>query len=233
MTVEQGLWVIGYGSLIFKPPPHVSIKVSGFLNGFVRRFWQSSIDHRGTPSAPGRVVTLISLSDLRSNESFHNDLHLYELKSDDKSLIEENIYKINKLSETDLKVWGVAYYIEPENVKQVVDYLEIREQNGYTTHKVPFHILNDYESDHKVLKHLPTDIDGNRFINSSIYIGTIDNEAFIGPEDISDTAKVIKTTVGPSGPNLEYLKNLTESIKILDYRSRDLYLEDLLSLAES
>lgn len=33
MTHPQGMWIIGYGSLIFKPPPHVSYKVTGYLKG--------------------------------------------------------------------------------------------------------------------------------------------------------------------------------------------------------
>lgn len=33
-------WLFGYGSLIFKPPPHYDWSVPGFIKGYVRRFWQ-------------------------------------------------------------------------------------------------------------------------------------------------------------------------------------------------
>ncbi|KAK6873423.1 Glutathione-specific gamma-glutamylcyclotransferase [Candida tropicalis] len=229
MTNQKGMWVIGYGSLIFKPPPHVSFKVTGYLTGFIRRFWQSSIDHRGTPEYPGRVVTLISLKDLQNNEKFHDDLHMYELKEDSNNIIIDVKKKIHELKEEDLKVYGVAYYIKPENFDEVKEYLDIREQNGYTDHKVPFHILNieKNEVSDGLIDDIPNDKNG-KYIESMIYIGTTENEAFIGPESLEDTAKVIRTSIGPSGKNSEYLINLTEAIK--HFGIRDYYLEDLLQL---
>ncbi len=101
--------VFGYGSLIFKPPPHVIGRTPGYIKGFARRFAQSSIDHRGTPERPGRVVTLISAEDWAQFKE------------------EENFPEI---------VWGFSYTIDPAHAKETKDYLDWREKNGYTEQRV-------------------------------------------------------------------------------------------------
>lgn len=224
---QSGIWIIGYGSLIFKPPPLYAFRVTGTLNGYIRRFWQSSSDHRGTPQSPGRVATLVSLNDVVENVPFHKHILSFELANKDVVL--------GLLKEEDLTVWGVAYYIEPKNVDAVKEYLDVREQDGYSTHLVHFNVHSipvDDELAASVLSHMPRDSTGRLCIKSTVYIGTIHNESFVGPEEIESTAKVISVSKGPSGRNIDYLRMLTEAVRELEPfkdESTDPYLETLLS----
>ncbi|KAH0544173.1 hypothetical protein FGG08_001618 [Glutinoglossum americanum] len=74
---------------------------------------QASEDHRGTPEAPGRVVTLIERC-------------AWEKLADHYTI-------------ADSKVWGIAYRIVASRVTEVQEYLDIREINGYSIHYTSFY----------------------------------------------------------------------------------------------
>ncbi|KAJ4397109.1 hypothetical protein N0V93_001333 [Gnomoniopsis smithogilvyi] len=194
-------WLFGYGSLIWKPPPHFDRRIPGWVNGYVRRFWQEAIkmprhvleinqDHRGTPEKPGRVVTLIEHSFWKTLRDVHP-------------------------APADGKVWGVAYRIKPSHVAEVKEYLDIREINGYSIHYTPFHPAPTSSSPQ------PDPI------RTLVYIGTPDNDQFTGPQDIDALAAHIHRSEGPSGLNRAYLLSLDESLRELSPESGDEHVTDL------
>ncbi|EME32116.1 Putative glutathione-specific gamma-glutamylcyclotransferase 2 [Galdieria sulphuraria] len=116
---EDGTWIFGYGSLIWKAEfPYVK-SIRGCVKGWCRRFWQGSIDHRGTQDAPGRVVTLVPAETVRSMGQAYTD----------ESFV----------------TWGVGYLIKKAEVEKVLQYLDYREKNGYSKVLVDIYEKEDAE----------------------------------------------------------------------------------------
>ncbi|KAF6845262.1 Gamma-glutamyl cyclotransferase-like domain-containing protein [Colletotrichum musicola] len=108
------------------------------------------------------------------------------------------------------RVWGVAYRIKSDKVAEVKDYLDIREINGYTIHYAPFYPA-----------------DGSEPIRTLVYIGTPDNDQFVGPQDPQALAEHIYKSRGPSGLNTDYLLELEEALNALSPESGDVHITDL------
>ncbi|KAF7349040.1 Gamma-glutamylcyclotransferase [Mycena venus] len=206
--------VFGYGSLIFKPPPNVVAQVPGFLKGYVRRFAQKSHDHRGTPENPGRVVTLVHKED-------------WDIFSTSDPFPDEDI------------VWGVAYTIDPEFEADVRAYLDYREKDGYTMESMPIYGVEDGVE--KVIIPNVRSLRIDSFFqyrlsscrHTHCYVGRRDNPSFIGSEPLPDLAHRIWISVGPSGPNKEYLYNLANAVRELSPESYDKHLFALEELVKA
>lgn len=125
-------------------------------------------------------------------------------------------------SPPDNKVWGVAYRIIPSRVDEVKTYLDIREINGYTIHYTPFHPASElHRPDH------PGEEEERGPIRALVYIGTPDNDQFVGPQDPQELAAHIYRSEGPSGLNRDYLWGLERSLEELCPESGDEHVRDL------
>ncbi|KAK7028667.1 gamma-glutamylcyclotransferase [Favolaschia claudopus] len=105
-------------------------------------------------------------------------------------------------------VWGIAYTIDPE----------FEADDGYTMETIPiYNIVDGVET----------------VIFSSCYVGRKDNPSFIGSEPLPALANRIWLSVGPSGPNKEYLYNLANAVRELSPESYDKHLFALEELVKA
>ncbi|RAQ99703.1 ChaC-like protein [Stemphylium lycopersici] len=215
---NDDFWIFGYGSLIWKPPPHYDQRLPGYIEGYVRRFWQ--VHHRGTPEAPGRVVTLI---EKKHWETLGEDEH-----------------------PAAPRVWGAAYHIPAAHVASVRAYLDLREINGYSIQFTPFHpalsraevtsppLLEPAESEAgpslsrgiKATSTVSVTQEAGS-IRCLVYIGLPENPQFLGRQEVGALAARILESKGPSGENKEYLYNLETALLGLSKDSGDAHISDL------
>ncbi|KAJ5124246.1 ChaC-like protein [Penicillium bovifimosum] len=192
------LWVFGYGSLIWKPPPHYDQRVPGYIEGYVRRFWQASTDHRGTPEQPGRVVTVIERS-------------FWETLDDPLAHLESETSSTGK-------VWGAAYHIPASHAEEVHDYLDEREIDGYSAHYTPFHPTVPVEGS------TTSPIICMVYIGQPSNPQFLRDAAHREPQHV---AQVISNGHGLSGKNSEYLFMLEKALEGIGLGSADVHVRDL------
>jgi glutathione-specific gamma-glutamylcyclotransferase len=140
----------------------------------------------------------------------------------------ESALELNETQHTSspTKVWGAAYRIPSEHVKEVQEYLDIREINGYSMQFVPFH--RDHSAEHKrPSATLEDDLPIPDQPRCLVYIGLPDNPQFLGPQDPQALAEHIVRSRGPSGENKDYLYELEAALNSLSEESGDEHISDL------
>ncbi|ESZ95839.1 hypothetical protein SBOR_3781 [Sclerotinia borealis F-4128] len=192
-------------------------------------------DHRGTPSSPGRVVTLISHTHWLTLDDPHPHPIPYKTSSSPTTSPTPSP-----------KVYGTAYRILASKVTEVRDALDIREINGYTIHYTPFYPSSSsplssssppsstlpfsspsYLSSPSSPSSPSNKANPTTSIRTLVYIGTPDNAQFTGPQDPQKLAEHIWRSEGPSGLNRDYLWGLDIALDELSPESGDEHVKDL------
>ena len=117
MTIAR--WLFGYGSIIWKTGFDYDESCLVFVKDRSRRFWQGSIDHRGTVKAPGRVATLINMPGATcwglafklSRSSIYSTISML----DDREIGGYQREKITIHFPNDKSVEGITYTAHPDN----------------------------------------------------------------------------------------------------------------------
>ena len=157
--ILEGVWVFGYGSLIWRPGMAFAERRVARVRGLARRFWQGSHDHRGLPHAPGRVVTLVE--------------------------------------EAGASCEGVAYRLHVDRAEATFAGLDHREKNGYQRRNVQLEFR----------------LGGTGA--GIVYIAPIGNRAFLGPAPLDEMVAQISRAAGPSGTNIDYVRELEAALRRL------------------
>ncbi|KXS15842.1 ChaC-domain-containing protein [Gonapodya prolifera JEL478] len=202
---SNDFWVFGYGSLIWKVDFPVEKQVTGYIKGYVRRFYQGSVDHRGTEDKPGRVVTLIPRKEYQQLRLLNRE---DPMDGDD----DED------------QVWGVAYKIPPEKAAETREHLDFREKNGYASDEVAVYglVKGDNSSEPVEIVLVP---------RATLYVALPSNPSFLGPSSVNEMAYHVLTSHGPSGPNIDYLEGMVKHIRAKNMR--DDHVEKLWSAVDS
>ena len=128
-------------------------------------------------------------------------------------------------------VWGAAYRIPPAHVREVKEYLDIREINGYSIQYTTFFPSgSDSQETTDSLGgldlRLPVDRVEQPIPNCLVYIGLPNNPQFLGLQQPDAVAEVIARSIGPSGRNDEYLFMLEQALEGL-HKGVDAHITDL------
>lgn len=107
---------------------------------------------------------------------------------------------VTLIPDPDGEVTGVAFQLNAETQEATLDALDYREKGGYSRVDIEAFDLATKEP-------LPE--------KCLCYIADKDNEEFLGFAPDSEIAAQIFSSVGPSGPNIDYLLNLADGLRHL------------------
>jgi len=95
--------------------------------------------------------------------------------------------------------WGMAYQVAGADLDDVLAQLDHREKGGYERRVAPLNFAEAAEAAESA--------------EALLYIATSENENYLGPAPLTQIADQVRRSVGPSGPNIEYVIRLAGALR--------------------
>jgi cation transport regulator ChaC len=211
---DEEVWVFGFGSLIHTPGFEYDARVEGFIRGWRRVWWQGSTDHRGTPAAPGRTVTLAR--DERATTVGTRALCYATLSSSSTLSAPHSVAASGMPGNTPAALvcaqWGAAFRLAgpPAHRQATLAYLEWREKQYDLRATVDVYARDSSAAPLKALSYIATADSGA-------------NPNYLGPAPLEAIAAQIAGSRGPSGANWEYLAKLAQAMRGMGVEDEELF----------
>ncbi len=119
---------------------------------------------------------------------------------------------VTLVPDADAVCWGMVYEVAPADRRAVLANLDHREKGGYARHEVAAELKS-----------------GER-VDALVYLATPDNANYLGEASLEVIAEQVRESVGPSGPNVEYVVELARALSAMG--ASDPHVEALARLVE-
>ncbi|CAD7924328.1 unnamed protein product [Amoebophrya sp. A120] len=222
--------VFGYGSLVWKVDFPFVRKFPCFVTGFQRRFWMKSVDHRGTPAFPGRVCTLVKTGSAEDRVAGM----AYEISATDFPSVVKNLDFRERHGYTRDITTTEGGTVERRSTIVGEEQNGTSQENRCEGMNLPEEAAPGATSVfvYYFSQEMNSGVTQSR--ESSDALSSPDlpaSSALVRDEAVENTASIIALAVGPSGPNIDYLRQLRTAVRV-QLETEDPYLEELLAKAE-
>ncbi|MFO7563013.1 MAG: gamma-glutamylcyclotransferase [Enhygromyxa sp.] len=100
------------------------------------------------------------------------------------------------------RCWGTVYRVAPGREQEVLAGLDLREQGGYERRRVEVFLSGPRGGRRS----------GGSIAEVLVYLATPDNPNWLGDAPLAEIAAQVRRSVGPSGPNVEYVLRLADAL---------------------
>ena len=114
---------------------------------------------------------------------------------------------VTLIRENGAECWGRAYRIESGNGDEIFDRLAYREKGGYDRITLDLHFSGTQAEP----------------VRGFVYFANPENPNWLGPAPLSDIARQVRRSHGPSGANIDYVLQLAAALRGMEVEDEHVF----------